>query len=124
MTPRFVDHIVIVAKDIAETEKFYSVFLGPPSFSADGLVVYQVGDTKLFFRSPGGEWEAADKDRSGLNHFAFGVRTIAELDEFEEILNNAGIKNTMKVGKTGNKDYIWLDDPSGTRIEIYHRPAE
>ncbi len=118
MELKLIDHIVLIVKYIGETEKFYSSFLGKPVLHDDQKVVYQVGYTKLFFKSPQGEFEERDKDKGGLNHIAFGVNTIEELREFEEVLNKASIKNS---GIQEGKDYIWLDDPSGFRVEIYYR---
>ena len=58
-----------------------------------------------------------------MNHLAFGVRTGEELREFEKTLNDAGITNSgIKTDKYGNKEFIWFDDPSGIRLEIYCRP--
>ena len=123
MELKLIDHIVIVVKYIGETEKFYSSFLGKPVHQDDQQLVYQVGYTRLFFTSPHGTFEERDKDRGGLNHLAFGVNTVEELRAFEEVLNKASIKNSgVKIDKHGGKDYIWFDDPSGFRVEIYCRP--
>ena len=122
MGPQFIDHLVIVAKDLRETERFYASFLGTPLAFREGLVAFKVGDTKLIFRPAAGEWEAIDKDRSSLNHFAFGVRTLVELKELEAVLNSADIKSNIKTDENGNMKYIWLDDPNGIRLEIFYSP--
>ncbi len=119
MELKLIDHIVLIVKYIGETEKFYTSFLGKPVRQDDQLLVYQVGYTKLFLKSPQGEFEERDKDKGGLNHIAFGVNTVEQLREFEEVLNKASIKNS---GIQEGKDYIWFDDPSGFRVEIYCRP--
>jgi catechol-2,3-dioxygenase len=123
MELKLIDHIVIIVKYIGETEKFYTSFLGNPVHHDDQKVVYQVGYTKLFLKSPQGEFEERDKDKGGLNHIAFGVNSVEQLREFEEVLNKASIKNSgVKIDTSGGKDYIWFDDPSGFRVEIYCRP--
>jgi len=121
----FIDHIVIIVKSIQETEKFYSGFLGLPEYVSEETVVYKIGGTKVFFVLPHGEFEKTDKDKSGLNHIAFGVRTLEELKSFEALLNKTSIQHSgIKTDKYGNKEFIWFDDPSDIRLEIYCRPLE
>lgn len=123
MPPKFIDHIVLIVKNIEETEKFYSSFLGKPEHLGEDSVSYKIGETKIFFGLPYGEYEKSDKDKTSLNHLAFGVRTGEELREFENVLNNANIKNSgIKIDKYGNNEFIWFDDPSDIRLEIYCRP--
>jgi catechol 2,3-dioxygenase-like lactoylglutathione lyase family enzyme len=123
MQPTFIDHIVIIVKDVAETERFYSSFLGKPEHQDKEQVAYKVGDTKIFFGLACGDFEKSDKDKTSLNHLAFGVRTTEELKEFEKILNDAGIKNSgVQVDKYGDKEFVWFDDPNGYRLEFYCRP--
>ena len=125
MKPQFIDHIVIIVRNIVETERFYSNFLGEPIHLDKEQVAYNINDTKIFFGLPYGEWENRDKDKSGLNHLAFGVRTAGELRSFERLLNEASIKNSgIKIDKYGDKEFIWFDDPSGIRLEFYCRPLE
>ncbi len=63
-----------------------------------------------------------DKDRIGLNHLAFGVKSLEELKKFEYILNKAQINNSgIKIDKYGKKEFIWFDDPDGIRLEFYLR---
>ncbi len=123
MQLKFIDHIVLIVKNIEETEKFYTSFLGKPEYQDENQVAYKVGETKIFFGLPCGEYEKSDKDKTSLNHLAFGVKTGEELREFEKVLNEAGIKNSgIKIDKYGNKEFLWFDDPSGVRLEIYCRP--
>lgn len=122
MIPAFIDHLVIMVKNIHETERFYTQFLGNPLDLTEEQVAYTIGETKIFFGLPYSEWKEIDKDASGLNHLAFGVKTIRELREFEKILNNADIKNSgIQIDKWGNKEFIWFDDPNGYRLEFYLR---
>ena len=118
----FIDHIVLIVKDLKETEKFYTSFLGKPVHLFDDYITYQIGETQIFFATADPEWKSIDKDSGGLNHLAFGVRTIEELREFEKTLNNSGINNSgIQIDKYGKKDFIWFDDPSGYRLEFYLR---
>lgn len=122
MELKFIDHIVLIVKDLLETEKFYSSFVGKPIHKDNESIAYEIGSTKIFFTLPDGEFENTNKDNGGFNHIAFGVRNLEELKSFESILKenqilNSGIKNDTY----GNNDFIWFDDPNGYRIEIYCR---
>jgi len=121
----FIDHIVIVVQDLGRTELFYTAFLLEPVHSDAESVAYQIGETKIFFVLPYGEFSKTDKDRGSLNHVAFGVRTPKELRESETILNEAKIKHSgIQIDRYGNKEFIWFDDPDGYRVEFYCRPLE
>ena len=123
MQPKYIDHIVLIVKSIEETEKFYSSFLGKPVQIDKEQVAYKIGETKIFFGLPYGEYEKSNKDKTSLNHLAFGVRTSEELRKLESVLNEANIKNSgIKIDKYGDKEFIWFDDPSNIRLEIYCRP--
>ena len=123
MKINFIDHLVIVVKNITTTESFYSSFLGDTENVKDGTLIYKIGDTKLFFVLPKAEFSPTDKDKSGLNHIAFGVRTIGELEAFGSMLDDAAIKHSgIKTDVHGNKEYIWFDDPDNYRVELYCRP--
>jgi catechol-2,3-dioxygenase len=123
MLPSFIDHMVLIVKDLKETENFYSNFLGNPDHSDEEALSYKVGETKIFFVLPYGEFQKIDKDRDGLNHLAFGIRTMDELRGLEKILNECNIQNSgVKIDKYGKKEFIWFDDPNGYRLEFYCRP--
>jgi catechol 2,3-dioxygenase-like lactoylglutathione lyase family enzyme len=125
MQPLFIDHIVIIAKELERTERFYSVFLGEPEHRDAESVCFKVGETKLFFVLPYGDFEKTGKDSGSLNHLAFGVRTLNELRGFEGVLRKAGIQHSgVQLDKYGNKEFIWFDDPDGYRLEFYCRAAE
>ncbi len=122
MTPRFIDHIVIIVKDIEKTTEFYSKFLGEPDSKDAEQVMFRVGDTRLFFGPPYKEYERCDKDKYGLNHLAFNVKHKEELKELEIQLARAEIKNSgIRIDKWGQKEFIWFDDPDGYRLEFYCR---
>ena len=124
MQPKFIDHIVIIVKDLAISKDFYSKFLGEPEENYNDSISYKIGDTKIFFGLPYGEWQKTDKDLSGLNHLAFGVRTMEELNIFGKIINDSNIKNSGIIKeKDSKKDFIWFDDPDGNRLEFYCRPV-
>jgi len=127
MTPKYIDHIVLITKNVEEVYNFYKHFLGEPDQKDKFQVAWKIGETKLFFGLYTEEkgYKPNDKDCYSLNHLAFGVRSIEELKQFEKILNDAKIPNKgIRLDKYGKKEYVSFDDPDGYRIEFYHRPLE
>ena len=123
MKPSFIDHIVLIVKDLKETEKFYTSFLGSPSHLDEEYMAYKIGESTIYLALSDGDFQKVDKDKGSLNHLAFGVRTAEELRSFEKVLNDAGIQNSgVKIDKYGNKEFVWFDDPNGYRLEFYSRP--
>ena len=121
--PLLVDHLVWRVRDLGQTEKFYAGFLGIPDHRAADSIMYQVGDTLLFFtRCSRNQATPYDKEMVGLNHIAFGVRTLRELEKIQGQLDAAGIVHSgIKLDPYGTKEFIWMDDPDGLRVEFYLR---
>ena len=123
--PAFVDHLVFRVSELGKAERFYTALFGQEPHRAQDSIMYQVGDTRLFFtmtRRPQGPMH--DKEDVGLNHLAFGVRTIEELQFVGTRLDEAGIVHSgIKIDRYGQKEFIWLDDPDNMRIEFYLRPS-
>lgn len=124
--PKFVDHVVFRVADPSRSERFYTALLGPPRQQNADSYMYQVGDTRLFFtRCARPDSERPDKEKMGFNHLAFGVQTLADLRRIQAQLDAAGISHSgIGIDHYGNKEFIWLDDPDGLRVEIYLRPSE
>ncbi len=122
--PKFVDHLVFRVSALDRTERFYSALLGQAPQQAEDSLLYMVGDTRLFFTSSAKKQAGLyEKEKVGLNHLAFGVRTLKELEMVQTQLDSAEISHSgLKLDQYGLKDFIWLDDPDGLRIEFYVRP--
>jgi glyoxylase I family protein len=121
---KFLDHLVFRVAELDRTERFYTALLGQPPERAEDSLMYKAGDTRVLFtlsdRPQQGNYE---KEKVGLNHMAFGVRTLEELKTIGAQLDAAGISHSgIKLDHYGRKDFIWLDDPDGMRIEFYLRP--
>jgi catechol 2,3-dioxygenase-like lactoylglutathione lyase family enzyme len=113
-----------MVKDVNKTIEFYSKIFGQPLHKDADSASWQFGDTKVFFGRPFKESEnnLFDRNRIGLNHLAWGVRTIQELEEWKDILDRVGIKNSGVIkDKYENREYVWFDDPDGIRQEFYLR---
>jgi glyoxylase I family protein len=122
--PKFVDHLVFRVAELDRTERFYTALLGQPAQRAEASVMYKAGDTRLFFTRADQQQDGSyEKEKVGLNHLAFGVRTLEDLQAIQEQLGIAGISHSgIKQDKYGMKEFIWLDDPDGLRVEFYMRP--
>lgn len=119
----FVDHLVWRVGELDRTERFYTALLGQPPHRAADSLMFKVGDTRLFFTcsklQQDGQYE---KEKVGLNHIAFGVSTLEELEAVRKQLDSAGLSHSgITVDHCGLKEFIWLDDPDGMRIEFYCR---
>ncbi|TSC63712.1 MAG: Glyoxalase/bleomycin resistance protein/dioxygenase [Parcubacteria group bacterium Gr01-1014_106] len=125
MEAKFIDHILLMIKDVAKTAEFYSKIFGEP-LERDGYsVAWKFGDTKVFFALPFKDVpdNTFNRNRVGLNHLAWGVRTLDELRKWEKHLNTVGAKNSGVIkDKYQGREYIWFDDPDGIRQEFYLRP--
>jgi catechol-2,3-dioxygenase len=123
ISPRFVDHLVFRVAELDRTERFYTALLGQPSQRAEGSLMYRVADTRLFFTlSDRPQQGAYEKEKVGLNHLAFGVRTLEDLKSIQAQLDGAEISHSgIQIDRYGRKEFIWLDDPDGMRIEFYLR---
>jgi glyoxylase I family protein len=120
----FIDHLVLRVAELDKTEHFYTALLGQLPHRAEGSLMYKVGDTRLFFtRSDQHRQEPYDKQKVGLDHIAFGLRTFEELQTIRTQLDNIRISHSgIRLDQYGQKEFIWLDDPNGIRIEFYLRP--
>ena len=119
----FVHHIVLVVSDLKRSEEFYSKIFGKPKFSGKDEYMYMLGKAMLFICSPYGKISKDDRfnpNRIGLEHLAFGVKSLKALKKIELHLNKHKIKNSgIHIDKHSKKEKIWLDDPDGIRLEFY-----
>ncbi len=116
------DHIVISVKDLKKSKDFYSIFLGKPKLSKWD-VSWKLGEVRLFLALPYkrnvGKF---DKANLGLNHLAFRVKDVAELNRYSDKLSKAKIKNSgIQIEQHTHKKFIWFDDLDGIRLEFYLR---
>jgi glyoxylase I family protein len=121
----YLDHIVFRVREFKATRDFYRALLGGPVSQTESSLMYIIGETRLFFtlstNSVAGRY---DKEQLGLNHLAFGVRTATSLKEIVQHLDSEGLGHSeIKIDHYGNKEFVWLDDPNGFRLEFYCRPS-
>lgn len=100
-------------EDVDQATAFYEAFLGTaPVARSEGMVIFMLGDTKLFLHR---SYEPDEGELPPENHLAFEVD---DVDETCLQLTTAGV--TIE---TPPKDYYWgrsayLRDPAGKLIEL------
>lgn len=118
-----IHHIVFTILDLNETEKFYTKIFGQSLYSNVKTAMYQVGQTMLIFTQKEEENHIDTKfnpSNIGLEHIAFGIKDLEDLQEVEKILIINNIQNSgIHIDKSSKKQKIWLNDPSNIRIEFY-----
>lgn len=118
-----IHHVVLTIRDLKETEGFYTKIFGPSLFSTASTAIYQVGQTMLIFtqkESVPSQLRKFDPSNIGLEHLAFGLKSLSELQQVHEVLTVNGIENSgIHIDESSHKEKIWLNDPSDIRIEFY-----
>lgn len=126
-----IHHLSLTVRDGAVSEEFYARVLGfvpvlqlpdaegrgakhvmahPASRTVVGFTVHQANDGSAF-----------SEFRTGLDHFALGVASHAELDAWIARLDELGVAHGDVV-KTPVGDYVSLRDPDNVQIELWVDP--
>lgn len=118
-----IHHIVFTVINVSSTENFYTKIFGKPMFENSQTVMYQIGQTILMYTQkdvPNPLIKKFDPTVIGLEHLAFGINSLEELQQIEIILNENQIENSgIHIDISSKKEKIWLNDPSNIRIEFY-----
>jgi len=118
-----IHHIVLTVVDAQETEKFYTKIFGEPNYANPSVAMYSVGQTLLIFTQKSEKnplSEKFDPTVIGLEHFAFSLKNLEELQQVDKVLTENQIENSgIHIDKSSGKEKIWLNDPSNIRIEFY-----
>ncbi len=125
LLPKAIDHMVFRIANLAATARFYTALLGTPTHRTDDNLMYMAGSTRLFFTIADPPTSPYDKEQPGLNHLAFAITSLEDLQIIEAQLDAASIPHSgIQIDSYGLKEFIWLDDPDGLRLEFYLRPAQ
>lgn len=117
-----IHHIVLTVIDAQETEQFYTKIFGKPDYANSHFAMYYVGQTGLIFTQKAKQKKIKKFDPTviGLEHLAFGLKDLKELQQVEKVLTSSQIENSgIHIDKDSGKEKIWLNDPSNIRIEFY-----
>ena len=124
-------HVNLNVTDLKRSEKFYTEILGlHVSDRREGAIVwmnfgqYRAGhnyafhDVALYQVSQGPPEDF--RKRVGMNHAAFRLRTVEEVDQAAEFLKSKGVK-VLKGPLTHSEDmdrYLYFEDPDGNVLEL------
>jgi catechol-2,3-dioxygenase len=122
----YVDHLVFRVQNLDTTETVYRALFGEAISRGEDSLLFQAGETKLFFTASTRKLSGPyDKEQPGLNHLAFGVHEPSLLRKILDHLNTSGLQHSeIQIDSYGDKEFIWLDDPDGFRLEFYCRPGK
>jgi catechol 2,3-dioxygenase-like lactoylglutathione lyase family enzyme len=122
---RLIDHLQLVVRDIAASQRFYAAALAVLGIPIVGEGGYFWAD-ELFISSA--DSEAALGTLTGRVHLAFQAKDRATVDAFHKAGLSAGGRDN---GAPGERSYhpgyyaAFLLDPDGNNIEaVFHGPAE
>jgi len=119
-------HIALTVRDADRSAQWYADLLGLQ-------VVLKGDDEAVRFRIlacpdsgwviglrqyPGREGDAFDEFRTGLDHFAFGVSSLAELESWEQKLRAAGVPFTP-IAQSPIGPVIVFRDPDNIQLEFF-----
>lgn len=127
--PRKLGHIVLMVRDLAKSAAFYTDIVGlQVSDWIDGQMVFlRCGqdhhdialsqlppDSPLFAENP-------DTRRPGLEHFAYELADLAEVEAAAAFLQEQGVEIVRGIGKHGPGENVFLvfRDPDGNYVEYY-----
>jgi glyoxylase I family protein len=119
-------HIALTVRDADRSAQWYGDLLGMQ-------VVMKVDEDTVRFRVlahpdsgwvigvrqyPGREESDFDEFRTGLDHFAFGVSSLAELESWEQRLRTAGVPFTP-IADSPIGPVIVFRDPDNIQLEFF-----
>ena len=123
---RLIDHIQLVVKDLAASQKFYEAVFAVLEIPMAGTGDDYFWADELFVSTPGSE--AAQGELTGRHHLAFQAKDEATVDAFHKAALNSGGRDN---GAPGLRDYhpgyygAFVLDPDGNNIEaVYHGVAK
>jgi catechol-2,3-dioxygenase len=117
-----IHHVVLTIRDLKETEQFYTKIFGPSLILTTSTAIYLVGQTMLIFmqKTSVPSLQKFNPSNIGLEHLAFGLNSLSELQLVHEALTANEITNSgIHVDESSHKEKIWFNDPSDIRVEFY-----
>ncbi|HEV7367772.1 VOC family protein [Arenibaculum sp.] len=127
--PRKLGHIVMMVRDLEKSAAFYTDVVGLEiSDRIDGQMVFlRCGqdhhDLALAQLPPDSPLrdQSPDTRRPGLEHFAYELADLEEVEAAARFLQEKGIEIVRGIGKHGPGENVFLvfRDPDGNNVEFY-----
>jgi glyoxylase I family protein len=127
-----IHHLSLTVREAATSEAFYTKVFGfvpvleLPDTDGKGfkrVLAHAESRTILGFSvHQSNDGLPSSEFRTGLDHFAFGVASRAELDDWIAKLDELGIEHS-DVNATPIGNYVALRDPDNVQIELWVNPG-
>ena len=129
MTVDGITHVSLSVIDLERSRRFYvevlglSVMVEPFSRDTYDEVILQIPGRRriglCLQAHHDNDRSSFDPSRTGLDHVAFAVTSLAELHEWTERLDRAGVDHSGVVPNRGFGHLISLRDPDDIQIELH-----
>jgi glyoxylase I family protein len=124
-------HVSLTVRDGERSAEWYARVLGfEPAGRIAGTTFERVvlrhpdGLLMTLLTHDGGAGDDFDERRTGLDHFAFAVRSPDEVDAWAEHLRGCGVEfDGPKAGGLPGSRLIVFRDPDGVQLECYYSSA-
>ncbi len=126
--PKRIGHLVINAKDLDASTKFYTEILGfeisleRPGFGTF-LTCGSIHHDLALFQAPE-DAKPVTEGGLGLNHMAIQVEDFAELTDYYTTLQEYFEKSDLRTVDHGMTRSIYIQDPDGNGIELFCNSQE
>lgn len=122
--PRQLGHLVLRVRDLDASEKWYQEVLGLHTTNKrPGEMVFlsarEDSSHELALVSVGPEAPGPEQTRVGLYHFAWEMNSFEDLKALYEHMKTKDV-NIGGIGDHGVSLGVYLFDPDGNEIEVYH----
>ena len=125
ITTRGIHHITITVANVQKSKKFYSEVCGMKTLVDEpAFVGLTDGDFSLWLsaaRDPQPKGAPYHRNNIGLDHWAFKVASIEELERIQQHLKSLNI--SMEDGGITDDDFggrgIFTQDPDGMKVEFH-----
>jgi glyoxylase I family protein len=126
-------HLSLSVTDVAASAAWYCEVLGftvaaeleGDRFSRTRMRHAQGGITLTLTQHRAGAGEPFDEHRTGLDHVAFAVPTVADVEAFRQRFEELGVHHSdvRAVGNAGQGAAITLRDPDNIQLEVFAQPS-
>jgi catechol 2,3-dioxygenase-like lactoylglutathione lyase family enzyme len=115
------NHITLRVNDIKRAEAFYTGVLGftVEKKMGQSMTVYRIGTDSLVIVEAETSYEKASKDYR-VDHFGFTVSAPEKIDELVEYFKDNDVTIITGPANRKNGRFIFITDPDGNMIEIFH----
>lgn len=119
--PKGITHITIRVNNIQKAEKFYSEILGFEVEKRMGqtMTVYRIADDSLVLVEAETAYDTVSRDYR-VDHFGFNVESAEIVDEMAKWCKENEVTIINGPGNRKNGRYLFITDPDGNMIEIFH----